>query len=148
MANPTTLEEILNINIDDIEDNVVTPKGTYLVNVKGMPEQGVSSQKQTPFWRFQFAAIEAGPDVERSEINDAGGLQNLKLAHDFYMVDTALPMFRDFLREALGLSGMPVKQAISEAPGRQLKVHVSHRPQTGRDGKVRLRAEIDTFLAA
>lgn len=148
MPNPNTFEEIQNMSIDDIEDNVLTPKGTYVVLVKGMPEQGVSSQKQTPFWRYKFSAIEALPDVDRDQLSECGGLQALDLEHSFYMVDKALPMFRNFLKDAVGLSGMSVAQAVAESTGKQLKVHVSHRPTQRRDGTTGLRAEIDTFLAA
>ncbi len=152
MPNPTTLEDILNVNIDDIEDIPLTPKGTYLVLIKGMPEQGVSSLQQTPFWRYKFTAIEALEDVDadgRDLIGEIGGLQNLDIQHDFYMTDKALPMFRNFAKQALGLSKMSVKEVVAESAGKQLKVHVSHRPMRGRPGQeARLQAQIDDFLAA
>jgi hypothetical protein len=153
MANPTNFEDIMNMNIDDIEDIPLTPKGTYLVMVKGMPEQGTSSQQQTPFWRYKFSAIEAMDDLGdegRQLLRDIGGVQALELQHDFYITDKAVPMFRNFLKNALGISGIGLKEAIPESVGKQCKIHVSHRPQrNSRPGQeVRLRAEIDDFAAA
>jgi hypothetical protein len=148
VANPENFEDIQNMNIDDIEDNVLIPKGTYIVLVKGMPERGVSSQKQTPFWQFKFTAIEATGDVDKAELEDVGGLQNLDLSHEFYQVPKALPMFRDFLKNAMGLSNMTVTQAVAESTGRQCRVHVSHEPTRRRDNTVGLRAVIDQFLPA
>jgi hypothetical protein len=147
MPNPNTFEEISNMNIDDIEDNVLTPKGSYIVLVKGQPEQGTSSQKQTPFWRYKFTPVEALPDVDRDQLGECGGLNAIEMEHSFYMVDKALPMFRNFLKDALGMSGMTVAQAVAESTGKQCKVHVTHRPTQRRDGTVGLRAEIDSFAA-
>jgi hypothetical protein len=146
MPNPESFEDIQNMSIDDISDIPLTPKGTYIVLVKGMPEQGTSSQKQTPFWQYKFTAIEALPDVDRDALAEVGGLQALELEHAFYQVPKALPMFRDALR-VMGFKGISVKEAVAESPGKQLKVHVSHRPTDRRDGTKGLRAEIDAFLA-
>jgi hypothetical protein len=148
MPNPNSFEEISQMNIDDIEDNVLVPKGTYLVLVNGMPEQGTSSQKQTPFWRFKFRPVEALQDVDRDQLAECGGLQAIEIDHSFYMVDKALPMFRNFLKDAIGLSNMSVTQAVAESTGKQCKIHVSHRPTKRNDGTVGLRAEIDSFAAA
>lgn len=151
MANPTNFEDIQNMNIDDIQDIPLTPKGTYLVMVKGMPEQGVSSQQQTPFWRYKFSVIEALEDVNRDELREVGGPSALDIQHDFYMTDKALPMFRNFTKLALGMRGLSVKEAVAESQGKQCKIHVSHRPQRGpqRAGQeVRLQANIDDFTAA
>jgi hypothetical protein len=146
MPNPENFEDIQNMNIDDIEDNVLTPRGTYIVVVKGTPERGVSSQKQTPFWHFAFSAIEITGDVDKDQLELVGGLQNLDIAHDFYQVPKALPMFRDFLKNALGFSNMSVTQAVAESTGKQCKVHVTHEVTSRRDGTKGLRATIDQFL--
>jgi hypothetical protein len=136
------------MNIDDIEDNVLTPKGSYIVLVKGQPEQGTSSQKQTPFWRYKFTPVEALPDVDRDQLGECGGLNAIEMEHSFYMVDKALPDVPQLPQgRARHVRNECVAQAVAESTGKQCKVHVTHRPTQRRDGTVGLRAEIDSFAA-
>ncbi len=150
MANPTSFEEISNMRLDDIEDPKPFPVGTYVWLINGMPESGKSREKQTPFWEFKLKPVQAMDDVDRTLLDEIGGLQSGKeMSLTFWITPDSVSMLRNFLRDVLSIKGgLSVTQAIAESVGQQFKGHVSHKPYQRRDGQMGLRAEIDTTVRA
>jgi hypothetical protein len=101
------------------------PVGTYTCIVDGIPRHDLSKQKQTPFVEFQLKPVSPGPDVDQEALAAAGGLKNLRTT--FYTTEEAIFRLDQFL-ENLGIEkGMSRKEAISQAPGRQVLATVTHR---------------------
>jgi hypothetical protein len=119
-----TVEELLNTPGDQIKPPPLLPVGTYLVGIVGQPEMITSTQKQTP-----------GCAIKYVEMTDT-----------FYFTEKSLFMFKQFYSKALDIpESYSPKQAMAEMPGKQLLIHVRHKPRTDGSG---LYAEIDTRTKA
>jgi len=115
---------LLQKNVGEVERPKPFPVGTYSLTVL-RSEFGESSQKKTPYVRFHFRATGYDTDVDAEMLPP--NWQERELRRDFYLTDDALFMLSDFL-QILGLSGMPMDQAIARAPGAQVKGYVTQRP--------------------
>ena len=68
---------------------------------------------------------------------------DIELTHTIWESPYALTALRDFIYDSLGIDGKtPLKEALSEVPGKDLTVQIVHRPFTDNQGNARLRAEI------
>lgn len=69
---------------------------------------GLSSQKKTPFFRFDARLTDGGKDVRKEDLNQivASGfsLADYEVWAEFYLTPGAMPMLRSFL-ETLGFNG-------------------------------------------
>jgi hypothetical protein len=140
MAN---ISDILNRPAEDVEAPKPLPVGSYNCVVKGLPEQGESSVKKTPYLRFSFQIVSPREDVEASDIeefetNKTGEKTPIAgriITSDYYLTNEALFMLTDFL-EALGIdftNGKSVSAAIDESPNMECVVFIKHEPS--KDGK-------------
>lgn len=152
MAN---ISDILNRPAEDVEAPKPLPPGSYNCIVKGLPEQGESSKKKTPYLRFSFQIISARDDVEEDAIAEyETGKDGEKtpivgkiMTSDYYLTNDALFMLTDML-EALGIDfsgGKSVSAAIDESPNTECVIFVKHEPS--QDGK-RFYARIGRVVAA
>lgn len=106
------------------------PAGHYLATVIGH-EFGVSSKKNTPYCRFNFALLAAQDDVDEEALEAAGGqefLNTRRLRADFYLTEDAMYRLREFLEDALDLncSGRNFDEVVPEAANLQLLIEVTH----------------------
>lgn len=137
MANQT-FESILDTPADAVERPKPIPAGTYAAVVRGMYEEGVSSQKKTPFVRFTYALVAAGDDVDEDELKalltdkegNTSPIGSKTIKDTYYTTPDALFRLTDCLG-TMGLdvegSGMTIRQLLSETPNRELNILVSHR---------------------
>lgn len=139
MAN---ISDILNRPGEDVEPPKTLPAGSYSCIVKGLPEQGESSKKKTPYLRFSFQ-ITAPLDIEESDIveyettKDGEGrkIVGTIVTSDYYLTDNALFMLTDMLTN-LGVDwegGKSITAAIDETPNSECTVFINHEPSN--DGK-------------
>lgn len=141
-----TFEELLNKPLDEIKPPPQMPVGSYLVQVVGVPENILSTQKQTPGIRFRYKFFQARPDVDRdvlaAALDEAGQtLTDVEMTDDFYVTERSAFMTKQFLTDVLALPGGTLKEQLSNAPGQQLIIHIRHRPRSDGTG---LYAEIDS----
>lgn len=152
MAN---ISDILNRPAEDVEAPKPLPPGSYNCIVKGLPEQGESSQKKTPYVRFSYQITSARDDVEEEAIAEyETGKDGEKtpivgkiMTSDYYLTDASLFMLTDML-EALGIDfsgGKSISAAIDESPNMECVVFVKHEPS--KDGK-RFFARIGRVVSA
>lgn len=112
------------------------PRGSYVCQINGMPERGVSDKKQTPFIRFQLKFLQALEDVDAEELEGAGGLDDRTMPLTFWFTDKSRPKFGDFIRDDLGIDieeGVSPWVLAQQAPGYQVLVTIRHKPTE--DGK-------------
>jgi hypothetical protein len=116
------------------------PIGTYDCIVKGMYEEGFSSQKKTPFIRFTYALQSAGEDVNEDELQavltDKDGvvhpLGEKSIKDTYYTTPDALFRITDVLVN-MGVidpaadEGKTIRQALSETPNASIRIYISHR---------------------
>lgn len=140
MAN---ISDILNRPAEDVEAPKPLPPGSYNCIVKGLPEQGESSKKKTPYLRFSFQIVAPREDVEEDAIieyetgkdGEKTPIAGKILTSDYYLTNDALFMLTDML-EALGIDftgGKSVSAAIDESPNSECVVFVKHEPSN--DGR-------------
>jgi hypothetical protein len=142
MANPNrstpTFESILDMPAADVERPKPLPAGTYDAIVQGLYEEGVSSQKKTPFVQFAFAIQAANEDVDEEELSayltskdgTVKSLSGVVLKNNstrFYTTPDSMWRLTDFLDHCgIEQEGKTVRQALSETPNCSVKITIGH----------------------
>lgn len=116
------------------------PVGTYLC-VVGAREEGESSQKHTPFWKYPLRPIAALEDVDDTALQEVGGLEGKLLSTTFYLTPDAISMFDEFFSNCGGdfEDGLSRKARSLELQNSQVLAVVSHRMN---EDKTRTFAEV------
>jgi len=123
---------LLSVQIDSVERPKNFPVGHYESLVASY-EFGKSSQKETPYARFQIKLLGPSEDVDEDLFEAAGGMEALRerkpVPMTFYLTKDALYRLREFLENGLALScsGRNFDEVIPESANVPLTVHVSHR---------------------
>lgn len=126
MAN---LEEILSKPATDFVAPPPLPVGGYRCVVAGLPEQIVSSKKQTPGFRFILKPIEIDEDVDEKELEEIGGLAEKTIRHDMWVTDGSAFMLREFLEHCgIDSEGKTLSEMIDECPNTEVMVYIKHEP--------------------
>lgn len=148
----TSFDDLLNRSADDIKEPVTLPAGTYAVQL-GAFEFGTSRQKETPYVEFQVSFNSPEDDVDEDELAEYAAFKPLnetKISYPFWLSDTALFMFKNFMSDVIGVptDGKSLKALIDEVPGNSVLAQVIHRTYQRNDGTPGTRAEIAKFIAA
>ncbi len=124
--------ELLSVQVESVERPKSFPVGHYEAIVAGH-EMGKSSQKETPFVRFQIKLIGPSEDVDEELFDDAGGMEALRdrkpIPLTFYLTKDAMFRLREFLENTMELSCSVrnFDEVIPETANVSLKVHIAHR---------------------
>src|SRR5215469_10377683 len=114
---------------DSVDRPKPLPVGSYVCIVKGLPEQGESEKKKTPFVEFTLQVIQAGPDVDEEALQEflarkdgsVKSLQEQTIRATFYTTEDALWRLQKFLLEDLKIEGnRKISLMINDSPGRQV----------------------------
>lgn len=132
-----SFESILDTPVANVERPKPLPAGTYDAIVRGLYEEGVSSQKKTPFVKFTYAIQAAHDDVDEDELaellTDKDGARSPisdKIIKDtYYTTPDALFRLTDCLEnmQIEGLDQKSIRQALSETPNAGIRIVVGHR---------------------
>lgn len=154
MNKQTSFESILDIPADEVERPQPMPVGTYDVVVRGLYEQGESSQKKTPFVRFTYTFVAAGEDVDEEELaailtDKEGNVHPIKektIKDTYYTTPDAMFRLTDAL-ENMGIDaeGKTIRQCLADTPNASLRIMVGHR--SSEDGQ-QIFAEVKRTMAA
>ena len=136
MASPK-FESILDTPVANVERPKPMPAGTYDCIVRGLYEEGVSSQKKTPFVKFTYAFQAALDDVDEDELkelltNKDGEMTPLTdrtIKDTYYTTPDALFRLTDVLTN-MGIEDLEnktIRQALSETPNSSIRVVIGHR---------------------
>lgn len=101
MADDTDYRDLLNQPLGDFPDRPsLPPQRNFYGKLVGV-SSGVTTQKGTPFLRFDVRLTDAGKDVRADElaaITAAGfSLADYDVWSEFYLTKNAMPMLRGFL---------------------------------------------------
>lgn len=122
-----SLTEILAKRGDEFKKQPLTPRGSYLAVVTGH-KFGESSQKKTPYVRFEFRIITPMADVSPEELAQLPeGVAGRTMRDDFYLTEASTVILTDWLKNILSIPGdVPLGQMIPLTTGRQLVIRVGH----------------------
>ena len=141
MAKPNqtpNFESILDMPAADVERPKPLPAGTYDTVVQGLYEEGVSSQKKTPFVQFAFAIQAADEDVDEDDLTayltskdgTTKALNSVVLKNNstkFYTTPDSMFRLTDFLTHCgIEQEGKSVRQCLSETPNCSVKILIGH----------------------
>jgi len=141
MAKPLhtpTFESILDMPAADVERPKPIPAGTYDAIVNGLYEEGVSSQKKTPFVQFAFLIQAADEDVDEDELDayltqkdgTVKSLQGVVLKNNstkFYTTPDSMFRLTDFLDHCgIDQTDKTIRQCLSETPNCSVKITIGH----------------------
>ena len=133
----TNISDILNKPASEVERPKPLPEGSYTCVVRGLPTQGESTQRRTPFVQFDLQPIEAREDVDEKELNSwmkrADGtsrvLKEATIRGTYYLTEDALWRLTDFLEHCwIDLNEKSIQAAIDETPNSQVIAYLRHRP--------------------
>jgi hypothetical protein len=134
--NQQTFESILDTPADEVERPKPLPTGTYDVIVSGLPEHGQSSQKKTPFVKFNYVLQAAGEDVDEDELvtlltkkdGTVEPLTTKSIKDTYYTTPDSLFRLTDVI-ENMGIEqeGKTIRQCLDETPNASLRILVGHR---------------------
>jgi hypothetical protein len=128
MNNHANFASILDESPTEVVRPKPVPEGTYLV-VVGQYEEGKSSQKKTPFWKFPLRPLSPLDDVDVEALAEVGGLEGKNLSATFYLTPDAIFMFDDFFANCGGdlNDGLSRRMRASEVTNCQVLAVVKHR---------------------
>jgi hypothetical protein len=114
--------QLLSTNLDAVKRPPVKPAGTYLGSIASY-KFDLSSQKKTPYVRFELAGIQPGEDIDPDQMKEEDGtpidLAKWKPGFEFYLTANALFMLKEFI-EGFGniqMSGRELKEVLPELKG-------------------------------
>lgn len=127
-AAQASFESILDTPATEVERPKPIPAGTYDAIVKGLYEEGESSQKKTPFVRFTYAIQSAGDDVDTAELEAIGGLNGKTIKDTYYTTPDAIFRLTDTLdRMGIDAEGKTIRHMLGETPNCSIRVVIGHR---------------------
>jgi hypothetical protein len=143
-----SFESILDTPAADVERPKPLPIGTYTAVIKGLYEEGASSQKKTPFVQFTFALTSAGEDVDAEELEAIGGITEKFLKNNstcFYTTPDATWRLTEFLEQAckIDISDKTIRQALADTPNTEVRLVIIHEANQSGDQKF---ASVKKFL--
>lgn len=143
MAN---FEEVLDKKVGDIEKPKPRPAGTYLAVVQGLPAMNKIGQEEHPVVDFKLRLMSAGPDVDPEALAECPPMSEWGQVVDRHWVNTeqSIFYFQEFLKNVLDFSGVGIRQALAESPGRQYYVKMKQRPYINREGQPDIAFEVES----
>lgn len=145
-----TFDELMSKPADEIKAPPSLPVGTYLAGIIGIPENVKSTQKQTDGVAFKYKFYQAREDVDREALaavlaESGQNLNDCEMTDTFWVTERSAFMLKNFLVDMLEIPETTMRQMLAEVPGKQLLIHIRHRPRQDGSG---LYAEIDSRAKA
>lgn len=130
-----SFQDILDQPVTQVDRPKPTPVGTYLFLVDGQPKMSQIGQNKTDVIDFNLKILQVmGDSPSPAEVEEFGGVAGKPVRARFFITEPAKWRLDKFLYEDLGIAfGMPRKQAIAEALGKQVIGQIIHRPNESGD---------------
>lgn len=118
--------KLLSKKADDCKPPPLLPDGTYKA-VVGKYEFGTSTNKGTPFVKYQLQFIGAEDDVDETALAEID-LSKVQKSASFYLTESADYRFIDFCKSCgIKTEGMALNELIPEVTGQTVLVPVTQR---------------------
>jgi hypothetical protein len=131
-------ESILDKPIGSIEAPAPKPVGTFVGVLMGVPEIQKIGKDEHQVVDFKVKLLSAEADVDADQLaaapplNEWPQFQLRRWANS----EDAIYSLQEWLKNTLDCTeGTPIRQALAETAGKQLKVTMKNRPGTNRDGQ-------------
>lgn len=150
MAKPN-FSAMLNTRMEDIEDIVALPDGTYYGTIETF-EPIESSQKKTPGIKIQGKYTEVGDDVDAEELDKAGGIRRKNgqpkgWTFTFYSSeDNGWARLKEFIK-SLGLTGETLGENLKALKGQEVYLVVRQELRNKEDTDSGFIARVDRIGA-
>jgi hypothetical protein len=139
--NAPNFGSILDKQASTIEPPKNLPVGSYVCMVNGRHETGESSQKKTPFVRFELKPTEAMEDVDQDALEEAGGIGDKTIRADFYLTEASAYRLKEFLEHCgIDSEGRTMREMLDDAPGCTVVATIRH--EMAQDGSNRVFARL------
>lgn len=135
MSDAPNIAALLDRAPTDVERPKPLPAGSYHCIIKGLPEHGKSSKKQTPFVKFNLQPTSAMEDVDEEALADwmkrpdgtSRTLADAIIDGTFYVTEGSLFMLKDFL-EHTKAEGETLRTQIEQAQNSEVIAYIKHEP--------------------
>jgi hypothetical protein len=120
--------EILHKPIDEIKEPVALSAGKYLMIVDGPHQHAKAGAKETDCVDFNLKPIQA-LDVDPNQLTQAlngEALQDKRIRHRLFVTPDSAYRLKRFLVDDLGIAPATIWQMLSEAPGKEVIVKITH----------------------
>ena len=117
---------VLDTPDEEIKEPQPFPVGSYVCLVKGLPEYDKSSQRQTPFARFNLQPLQAMDDVDQQALADMGGFGNRSIRATYYLTEDAAYRAKEFCDHCGVPSGGTLRHRLEQCQGQQVVVVLRH----------------------
>lgn len=122
------ISDVLKMRINDIEDVPMLPEGTYAAVITGMPKLDNFGQDQKPGAEVSFKLTAPQQDVDPDTLQKAGGIPAEPLRYTFWFTPKALPIFRNFVKDVLGVDGDGgIADTCAQMAGLECLVVIKHK---------------------
>ncbi len=136
--------DILSTPMSAVEKPKPRPVGSYIGVVVGQPKIEKIGQKETLAAIFTIKLLAPGPDIDTTQLAEAGGIGERTVRLTQFLTQDALWRTKAFLT-ALGLEDTgTVGELLMQTTGRQALFKIRHRPS--QDG-AELYEEVDSVAA-
>jgi len=138
LSSTPNFESILDMPAADVERPKPLPVGTYDAIVMGLYEEGISSQKKTPFVQFAFTGLTPCDDVDEDDLaafltakdGTVKSLASIVFKNNstkFYTTPDSMFRLTDFMTHCgIDQEDKTVRQALSETPNCSVKILIGH----------------------
>lgn len=133
------ITDILKRPATEFEAPVPLPAGAYHCVVQGLPEQGESSKKKTPFFKWALTPLaQIDPDEEQTKALEAmGGLAEKVIYATFYITEDAVYRMREFLEHCgIESEGKSLEEMVDQSPNCEVIAYLRHTPSQRDENKV------------
>lgn len=147
--------DILNRPATEIEPPKPLPVGSYIATITGMPNAVKVGAAETDAYDFPAKIVAPGEDVDPDALKDWSGKSGKPVQGAnaprlrFFLTEDAVYRLKDFLK-ACGIDvdnkKKTLAELINEVPGRQVMIHVKHRPFTRQGStEMEIAAEVGSY---
>lgn len=138
-------DSMLNVDLDSVQRPKPLPQGNFKWKVLDY-DFGESSNKGTPYVRYDLQFAEAGEDVDEDLLEEVPNYQQKTMSEYFYLSETTMWRLKDFLQAAgVETQGRTIKEALDDAIGAEVWAFIRVRSAQNSDAQFN---EISNFAEA
>jgi hypothetical protein len=131
-----SFQDILHRPIEEIRDPVPLPVGKYLCIVDGQYKFEKAGTKETDCVDFNLQPIQVVDGVDQDQLAAAlngEALRDKRIRHRMFITPDSAYRLKRFLIDDLGIAPTTLWQMLSETPGKEVIVKITHQPSKNKN---------------